>query len=67
VLAEFRDGGVVGSEGIFFRMEFVVTGPILDCLGDLHGTPAERYFWDFVSQEGLVYDILSIYSINLAG
>jgi hypothetical protein len=48
-------------------MEFVVTGPILDCLGDLHGTPAERYFWDFVSQEGLVYDILSIYSINLAG
>jgi hypothetical protein len=28
MMAEFRDGGVVGSQGIFFRMEFVVAGPI---------------------------------------
>jgi hypothetical protein len=48
-------------------MEFVVAGPILDCLGDLHGTPPERYFGEFVSPEVLAYDILPIYSINLAG
>jgi hypothetical protein len=46
-------------------MEFVVAGPILDCLGDLHGTPPERYFWDFVSLEGLVYDIFPQCSIIL--
>jgi len=43
-LAEFRDGGVVGSEGIFFRMEFVVPEPIVDCLGDFHETPPGRGF-----------------------
>jgi hypothetical protein len=48
-------------------MEFVVAGPILDCLGDFHRAPPERDFWDFVSQEGLVYDIFPIYSINLVG
>jgi hypothetical protein len=48
-------------------MEFVVAGPILDCLGDLHGAPPEEDFWDFVSPEVLVYDIILIYSINLAG
>ena len=48
-------------------MEFVVAGPILDSLGDLHGAPPERDFGDFVFPEGLVYDILPIYSINLAG
>ena len=47
-------------------MEFVVADPILDCLGDLHGTPPQRDFWDFVSQGDLVYDIHPIYSINLA-
>ena len=45
----------------------MVAGPILDCLGDLHRAPPENDFWDFVSHEGLVYDILPIYSINLAG
>ena len=45
----------------------MVAGPILDCLGDLHGTPPENDFWDFVSPGGLVYDILPIYSIILAG
>jgi hypothetical protein len=48
-------------------MEFVVAGPILDCLGDLHGAPPKRDFWDFVSPEGLVYDIFLICSIKLAG
>jgi hypothetical protein len=48
-------------------MDFVVAGPILDCLGDLHGTPPEKYFWEFVSPEVLVYDILPIYSIILVG
>ena len=42
-------------------MEFVVAGPILDCLGDLRGTLPERDFWDFVSPEVLVYDMLQIY------
>jgi hypothetical protein len=48
-------------------MDFVVPEPILDCLGDLHGTPPQRDFWDFISQEGSVYDIFPIYSINLIG
>ena len=46
-------------------MDFGVPEPILDCLGDLHGTPPQRDFWDFISQEGLAYDIFPIYSINL--
>jgi hypothetical protein len=48
-------------------MEFMVPEPRLDCMGDFHKTPPERDFWDFVSQEGLVYDIFPIYSINLIG
>jgi hypothetical protein len=49
----------------FFRMEFVVAGPILDSLGDLHRAPPQMDFLEFVSPEGLVYDMLQIYSINL--
>jgi hypothetical protein len=67
MLAEFRDGGVVGFECIFSPMEFVVAGSILHYMGNLHGAPPERNFWDFVSPEDLVYDILQIYSINLDG
>jgi hypothetical protein len=48
-------------------MDFVVAGPILDCLGDFHGTPPLIDFWDFVSQEALVYDIFPICSINFTG
>ena len=59
MMAEFRDGGVVGFR--VFRMEFVVAGPILDCLGDLHGAPPEKDFWVFISPEVLVYDMLQIY------
>jgi hypothetical protein len=57
---------VVGSEGIFFRMEFVVPEPIVDCLGDFHETPPGRGFLGICFPGGLVYDIFQIYSIILA-
>jgi hypothetical protein len=44
ILAEFRDGWVMASHYIFFRMENVVAGPILNCLGDFHRTAPQRDF-----------------------
>jgi len=44
LLGDFGDRGMVGSEGIFFRMKFVIPEPILNCLGDSHETPPGKRF-----------------------